>query len=175
MRDRRDRKGRRDEKDRRNKNGKNDECRNSRNSGMGGVTLVEVITVMTILAVLAAVIMPSLLGFIEKAKVQQYIAEAYSVRGSAQMLVTEKYAIGTLDDMKIMLELIDGDLTSEESALYPYLKTTCSPGARLTGVTVETATGQVLEIVYEVAGYKITLNENGSKVEETSVSNPAGR
>ena len=133
-----------------------------------GVTLVEVITVMTILAVLAAVITPSLLGFIEKTRIRQYVAEAYSVRGAAQMLVTEEYAAGTLNNMDMMLKLLDGDLHSEEGALYPYLRMTCSPGARLTGVTVDTGTGQVLEIVYEAAGYKITLDESGSQVEETS-------
>lgn len=135
-----------------------------------GVTLVEVITVMVILAVLAAAVVPSLLGFLDKVKERQYVIEAYSVKSSAQMFVTEHYALGTLDDHRVMMELIEGTLTSEKHALYPYLKIKCSPGARLKGATVKLDTGELLEIVYLVDRYQITLNEDGEKVETVPVS-----
>lgn len=135
-----------------------------------GVTLVEVITVMVILAVLAAAIVPSLLGFLDKVKERQYVIEAYSIKSSAQMFVTEHYAAGTLDDHRVMMELIEGNLTSEKHALYPYLKIRCSPGARLKGATVKLDTGELLEIVYQVDRYQITLNEDGEKVETVPVS-----
>lgn len=134
-----------------------------------GVTLVEVITVMAILAVLAAIITPSLLGFIDRAKIRKYVAEAYSVKGSAQMFVTEQYAAGTLEDRRTMMKMVDGKLTSEKHALYPYLRIECSPGAKLTGVTVKMDIGVLLEIVYQVDKYKITLNEDGEQVEEVTV------
>lgn len=135
-----------------------------------GVTLVELITVLVILAVLAAVMVPSLLGFVDKVKVRQYVVEANSVRSSAQMLVTEEYAAGTLDDMKIMSMLVGGELDSETHALYPYLKVTCSPGARLTGATIESEKGKVVELIYHVDGYTITVNESGTEVEETALA-----
>lgn len=131
-----------------------------------GVTLVEMITVLLILAVMAAVITPSLLGFIDKVKVQQYVTEANSVRVSAQMLVTEEYAAGTLDDMKTMAKLVEGDLDSETHALSPYLRITCSPGAKLTGATIQMDKGELVEIVYQVNAYTITVNENGTEVKE---------
>lgn len=135
-----------------------------------GVTLVELITVLVILSVLAAVMVPSLLGFIDKVKVRRYVVEANSVRSSAQMLVTEEYAAGTLDDMKIMSILVGGELDSETHALYPYLKVTCSPGARLSGATIESDKGKVVELIYQVGGYTITVNESGTEVEETALA-----
>lgn len=128
--------------------------------------MVEMITVLLILAVMAAVITPSLLGFIDKVKVQQYVTEANSVRVSAQMLVTEEYAAGTLDDMKTMAKLVEGDLDSETHALSPYLRITCSSGAKLTGATIQMDKGELVEIVYQVNAYTITVNENGTEVKE---------
>lgn len=72
-----------------------------------GMTLVEVITVMTILTVITAATIPSLRGFISKTRERQYIIEAYSVKSSAQMFVTEHYADGTLDDHKVMLKMLE--------------------------------------------------------------------
>lgn len=131
-----------------------------------GVTLVEVIAVMATVSVLSATIAPSVLGFIDKVQIQQYVVEANSVRNSAQMLVTEEYAAGTLDDMKIMSILVGGELSSKKHALYPYLKVTCSPGAKLTGATIESEKGMVVELIYQVNGYTITVNESGTEVKE---------
>lgn len=145
---------------------KRDRMDDKRNRGnRDGVTLVEVIMVMVILAVLAAVTVPSLLGFIRKVKVQQYVMEAYSVKGSAQMYVTERYADGTLDDHRAMMKMIEGKLTSDKHVLYPYLRVKCSPGAQLKGATFKIDTGVLLEIVYQVGKYKITINEYGEQIE----------
>lgn len=138
--------------------------------GRTGVTLVELITVLVILTVLTAVMVPSLLGVVDKVKVRQYIVEANSVRSSAQMLVTEEYAAGTLDDMKIMSMLVGGELNSETHALYPYLKVTCSPGARLAGATIESEKGKVVELIYQVGDYTITVNESGTGAEKTALA-----
>ena len=41
-----------------------------------GFTLVEIIVVLVILAILAAIAVPSVLGYVEEAKKEKYIAEA---------------------------------------------------------------------------------------------------
>ena len=44
-----------------------------------GFTLVEIIVVLVILAILAAIAVPSVLGYVEEAKKEKYIAEARSI------------------------------------------------------------------------------------------------
>ena len=63
-----------------------------------GFTLVELIVVLVILAILAAILVPALLGWIDKAKEKQYVLDARSVYMAAQALTSEAYAseaIGT--------------------------------------------------------------------------------
>lgn len=57
-----------------------------------GFTLVELIVVMLILTVLAAILIPSLLGWIDEAKGKQYVLSARSIYMSAQAIESEKYA-----------------------------------------------------------------------------------
>lgn len=58
-----------------------------------GFTLVELIVVMVILTLLAAILVPSLLGWIDEAKGKQYVLSARSLYMSAQAIESEKYAV----------------------------------------------------------------------------------
>ena len=57
-----------------------------------GFTLVELIVVLVILAILAAILVPALLGYIDKARQGQYAEEAHSILVAAQANATERYA-----------------------------------------------------------------------------------
>lgn len=57
-----------------------------------GFTLVELIVVLVILAILAAILVPALLGYIDKAREGQYAEEAHSILVAAQGYETEQYA-----------------------------------------------------------------------------------
>jgi prepilin-type N-terminal cleavage/methylation domain-containing protein len=63
--------------------------RKGRNSGF---TLVELIVVLVILAILAAILVPALLGYIDRAKSQQIVLNARSCLTAAQVEMTEMYA-----------------------------------------------------------------------------------
>lgn len=59
-------------------------------------TLVELIVVLVILATLAALLVPSLTGYIDKARQNAVIAKARAVLVASQAVVTEAYADGKL-------------------------------------------------------------------------------
>ena len=61
-----------------------------------GFTLVELIVVLVILATLAALLVPSLTGYIDKARQNAVIAKARAVLVASQAVVTEAYADGKL-------------------------------------------------------------------------------
>ena len=58
-----------------------------------GFTLVELIVVLLILAILAALLIPSLTGYIDKAKQKTLIAEARDVWTASQAAMSECYAL----------------------------------------------------------------------------------
>lgn len=60
-----------------------------------GFTLVEVIVVLVILAILAAVLVPSMVGWIEKAEKKTAVVEARTFLLAAQTIVAENYSTYT--------------------------------------------------------------------------------
>ena len=59
-----------------------------------GFTLVELIVVLVILAILAAILVPALLGYIDKAREKQLTTNAEAAYVAAQALATEAYGKG---------------------------------------------------------------------------------
>jgi prepilin-type N-terminal cleavage/methylation domain-containing protein len=66
-----------------------------------GFTLVELIVVIVILAILAAILVPALLGYIDKAKKQQIVLNAKSCLTAAQAEFSSMYASGKDPDTDI--------------------------------------------------------------------------
>jgi len=60
-----------------------------------GFTLVELIVVLVILAILAAILVPALLGYIDRAKEQQIVLNARSCYTAAQAELSSMYGTGT--------------------------------------------------------------------------------
>ena len=69
-----------------------------------GFTLVELIVVLVILAILAAILVPALLGYIDRAREKQYVLNAKSALTAAQAQLTSIYA-------KAQVSLTDADKT----------------------------------------------------------------
>lgn len=66
--------------------------RNEKKMNDKGFTLVELIVVLVILAILAAILVPALLGYIDKAKGQQIVLNAKSCLTAAQAELSSVYA-----------------------------------------------------------------------------------
>lgn len=62
-----------------------------------GFTLVELIVVIVILAILAALLVPALVGWIDKAREKSYAVEARTAYLAAQTLVSENYLDASYD------------------------------------------------------------------------------
>lgn len=62
-----------------------------------GFTLVELIVVIVILAILAALLVPALVGWIDKAREKTYAVEARTAYLAAQTLVSENYLDSSYD------------------------------------------------------------------------------
>jgi len=63
-----------------------------------GFTLVELIVVIVILAVLAAMLVPALIGYIDRARKEKDYQTASTVYAAAQAAVTEAYGKGTIKE-----------------------------------------------------------------------------
>ncbi len=61
-----------------------------------GFTLVELIVVLVILAILAALLIPALVGYIDRAKEKQVISDTRSCVMAAQTIADEQYAIDAI-------------------------------------------------------------------------------
>ena len=59
-----------------------------------GFTLVELIVVLVILAILAAILVPALLGYIDRAREKQYVLNAKSYLTAAQAELSSLYGEG---------------------------------------------------------------------------------
>lgn len=67
-------------------------------SSKKGFTLVELIVVIVILAVLAAMLVPALIGYIDRARKEKDYQTASTVYAAAQAALTEAYAKGDIKD-----------------------------------------------------------------------------
>lgn len=108
-----------------------------------GFTLVELIVVLVILAVLAAMLVPALVGYIDRARAEKEYQTAATVYGAAQAVITEKYA---KDDWKDDTE--KGGVLASEATL-DSMPDADDAVLALAGVSTDA-----------VDGYKFTFTDN---------------
>jgi prepilin-type N-terminal cleavage/methylation domain-containing protein len=113
----------------------------------GGFTLVELIVVLVILAILAAILVPTLIGYINQANSEKDYATAQTVRVAAQAVADDQYGRGTAKDK---IALTDATASGETVA-------------QLAGVTVSdkevsAASFDVDPTSHAITGGTVTIN-----------------
>ena len=113
-----------------------------------GFTLVELIVVLVILAILAALLIPTLTGYINKAKEKSIVAETRQAVMAAQTLVDEAY--GKLD-LTAADNAVEGKTVVKISDIATLAEV---KEANITSATV--TAGKVMELVYTNDGKTCT-------------------
>ena len=118
-----------------------------------GFTLVELIVVLVILAILAAILVPALLGYIDRAKGQQIVLNARSCYTSAQAEMSSMYGknqpISDIDDAPHPKTILDTADVPDCQVLKVGVKSTDASD------TTEHANYKVAYVEYEENGQKI--------------------
>lgn len=115
-----------------------------------GFTLVELIVVLVILAILAAILVPTLLGYIDRARSEKDFSTAQAVRVAVQAEVDELYGKGN-DDVKW------SDVSAKEADIFKLVG--ADADNKLDGQALKLESGtvssnQVQEIVVSIGGKK---------------------
>ena len=141
-----------------------------------GFTLVELIVVLVILAILAAILVPALLGYIDKAREKQITTNAEAAYVAAQALATEAYGKNTdgtkkLASTDITKSKIAG-LTDIDSTTFSIKYTVVSKSATgHNGYIIDTFTyteGDRTALWTKKANLNVTVTRAGKTTTETS-------
>ena len=102
-----------------------------------GFTLVELIVVLVILAILAAILVPALLGYIDKAKEKQITTNAEAAYVAAQAVMTERYGKGNATQLATAQVSVTKTTTGDQvqtlagiGASYKYKATYVDPSTK---------------------------------------------
>ncbi|MBQ8085307.1 MAG: prepilin-type N-terminal cleavage/methylation domain-containing protein [Lachnospiraceae bacterium] len=115
-----------------------------------GFTLVELIVVLVILAILAALLVPALLGYIDRAKESKYYEEARSIYTAAQAVLDEVYAT-TSTTLTAAHPFTDDEKDEINDMVTPTSVTKISYTPRSTTGTKDCLTIKELDITFDSA------------------------
>lgn len=125
-----------------------------------GFTLVELIVVLVILAILAAILVPTLLGYIDKARSEKDFATAQSIRVATQAQIDELYGKGDNDVSKT-------DITKDEVKKEIFKLVGAVSGNKIDGQEIDISdititSNQITDITVKIGDkyYKYTSTSN---------------
>ncbi len=120
-----------------------------------GFTLVEVIVVLVILAILAAILVPSMIGWIEKAEKKTAVVEARTFLLAAQTIASENYTDykSTADAAPMEDSHVTAAVTLSGIAVTPTEDSVIVTGGRVTAFIITSTGGFV--ITYNGTDYTV--------------------
>lgn len=125
-----------------------------------GFTLVELIVVLVILAILAAILVPTLLGYIDKARSEKDFATAQAVRVATQAQIDELYGKG--DDKVEKADITKNDVKKEIFKLVGAVSDNKIDGQELDITDIKITNNQIDSIIVQIGSkyYKYTSGSN---------------
>ena len=135
-------------------------------SSKKGFTLVELIVVIVILAVLAAMLVPALVGYIDRAKKEKDYQAASVVYAAAQAAITEAYGNGTIAKREVKT-ISASDTYKAAEGSNPEVKygdVVCD----LAGVTYDETNGKITNFIFKtddglvITQGKVAIKNGGS-------------
>lgn len=146
--------------------------KSKRESNQKGFTLVELIVVLVILAILAAILVPALLGYIDRARGSQLEINAKSVLTAAQAELSSQYGKNkgnklTEDEILRIVNTSDIDADEYSFVIYVAGRVSASPSTDHDNYTVSS-------IVYTQDGKTITFNGSSWAEENSPVGTKNG-
>lgn len=126
-----------------------------------GFTLVEIIVVLVILAILAAATVPTMIGFVSKAKQSEELANARAVFLSVQSYVTEELAA---NDGKASADFAGTNhaVADEDGSFLAKVKDLSGHDITSLTVTLNDDEDAILNVEYTTDKYTVTIPANGS-------------
>lgn len=137
-----------------------------------GFTLVELIVVLVILAILAALLIPTLTGYINKAKEKSITAETRQVVMAAQTIADEQYGTLTLAGSGTVEYTLDTKAAKSSATTTGNTSTINLSQAEIAGLAEVTATninsvegsnGKITKVVYKSDGMTCTYDASTGK------------
>ena len=124
-----------------------------------GFTLVELIVVLVILAILAAILVPTLLGYIDKARSEKDFATAQSIRVATQAQIDELYGKG---NNNVKSSDINADVKKEIFKLVGADSNNKIDGQAIDISAITISSNQITEITVKIGDkyYKYTSSSN---------------
>ncbi len=143
-----------------------------RKNNKKGFTLVELIVVLVILAILAALLIPTLTGYIDRAKEKDVIAQTRQTVMAAQTLVDEAYAnVDAKGEIKVGKGTSLTDAGGNDVSYYQIADLAEVKVDNVTSVKVggkgTTDAGKVTEVTYTNKGKTCTYKLHPGNNEET--------
>ena len=139
-----------------------------------GFTLVELIVVLVILAILAAILVPTLLGYIDRARSEKDFSTAQTVRVAAQAAIDQAYGEGkfangsdpatgktlSIDGSAANTVAMTGDIASTDTSKYATMTYTLSgvDSGKVTAFSFHYVNGIITNGTVTINGHTYTLS-----------------
>lgn len=123
-----------------------------------GFTLVELIVVLVILAILIALLVPSLTGYIAKARKKAVLVEARNVQMAAQSVLGEQYDKALESTGKFEAGKYDGIKADAADGVKKEIAELAEMKGNATAEVSYNAKGKITEITYSNKGWTATYD-----------------